>query len=244
MHGLRKLTMVEFRLFLREPMWVIVSTLLPTVLLVVFGSIPSLVEPSANFGGRRFIDAFQPSLMVITLAILALQAMPTYLATYREKGVLRRLSTTPAHPAKVLVAQLVTNLTCAVVAVLLLIVVGATAYDVPLPNHPLGFLLTFVLGTAGLFTLGLLVAAVAPTGKSAGMVAVVVFFPVMFFGGVYLPRELLPDGLARVGDYLPPATQALQDSWLGAGPQWTHLAAMVAITVGVGALAARLFRWE
>jgi ABC-2 type transport system permease protein len=244
MHGLSKLTLVELRLFLREPMWVAVATLLPTALLAVFGSIPSLAAPSPEFGGRRFIDAWLPSLVVITLAVLALQAFPTYLATYREKGVLRRLSTTPVHPAKVLVAQLLTNLAFAVLSVLLVLVVGAVAFGTPLPEHPLGFLLSFVVGAAGLFTLGLLVAAVAPTGKSAGMVALPLFFPVMFFGGVYLPREVLPNFLARIGDYLPPATQALQDSWIGDGPHWAQLAVVAATAVAVGALASRLFRWE
>jgi ABC-2 type transport system permease protein len=244
MSSLLKVTFVELKLFLRDPAWAVFSVVLPTVLLVVFGSLPNLSEPSEDFGGLRFIDVWLPSLVVITLSILSLQALPGYLASYREKGILRRFATTPVHPSRLLLAQLTTNLIAAIVAVLLLIAVGALGFDVPLPQHLLSFLASFLLGTAALFTLGLLAAAVAPSARAAGAIAMLFFFPVMFFGGVYFPRELLPDLIARIGDYLPPGTQALQDSWIGTGAQPLQLLVMAAITI-VGAIAAsRLFRWE
>ena len=74
-----------------------------------------------------------PSLVVITVGTLGIQTLPIRLATYREKGVLRRLSTTPAHPLRLLTAQLITYLATAVVALVLLIVVARVAFDVPLP---------------------------------------------------------------------------------------------------------------
>ena len=64
-------------------------------------------EPDPALGGQRWIDLFVPSLLVITLGTLGIQTLPIRLATYREKGVLRRLSTTPAHPVRLLAAQLV-----------------------------------------------------------------------------------------------------------------------------------------
>jgi len=50
--------------------------------------------------------------------------------------------------------------------------------------------------------------------------------------------------LQRVGDYLPPGTQPLQDAWVGTGVQPLQLAVLAAFAVGGTALAARLFRWE
>lgn len=69
------------------------------------------------------------------------------------------------------------------------------------------------------------------------------FFTAMFLGGVYFPRFLLPDVLIRVGDFMPPGVQALQDAWTGTGPQPPHLAVMAAITTVAGLAAAKL-RWE
>lgn len=108
----------------------------------------------------------------------------------------------------------------------------------------MGFALALVLGTAALLALGLLVAAVAPTTKAAQALAVPLFLVVMFFGGVYVPRFLLPDLLVRIGGYTPPGVQALLDAWTADAPQPLHLAIMAAVAVVAGAVAARLFRWE
>ena len=72
---------------------------------------------------------------------------PIRLATYREKGVLRRLSTTPAHPVRLLAAQLVASTwSISVVALVLLVVVANVAFGVPLPGQPLGYVVAFLLG--------------------------------------------------------------------------------------------------
>ena len=76
-------------------------------ILLIFGSIFGPPEPDPALGGLRFIDVFVPSLVVITIGTLGIQTLPIRLATYREKGILRRLSTTPAHPLRLLAAQLV-----------------------------------------------------------------------------------------------------------------------------------------
>jgi ABC-2 type transport system permease protein len=245
MKELTKLIQVETKLFFREPAAWIFTFLLPTALLVGLGAVPALRRPDETFGGGRFIDIFAPSLIVITLAMLGVNMLPTRLSTYREKGVLRRLSTTPASPAKLLVAQLVVNAILAILAVAPLVLVGKLAFDIPLPRHPFGFAAAFVLGLASLLALGLLIAAVARTTRVANAMAMPVFFAVMFFGGVYLPRFLLPDFLVRIGDYTPPGVQALLDTWSGeSGAQPLHLLTMAAITVIAGAVAAKLFRWE
>ncbi|MGW4058889.1 ABC transporter permease [Amycolatopsis sp. NPDC004747] len=239
-----KITATEAKIFLRTPVTAIAGLLLPSVLLLAIGAIPGMTEPSEKAGGYRFIDAWVPSLIVITLAMLALQSIPAAVATYREQGVLRRLATTPVHPANLLVAQLVIHVAVALAGIALVLGAGRVVYDVPLPEHPLMFAVTLLLGVVSTFSLGLITASVAGTAKSAGALAMVVFIPIMFFGGVYLPRPLLPSVLQRIGDYLPPGSQALQDTWVGPGVQPLQLAALAAFAVLGTALAARLFRWE
>src|SRR4051794_33343398 len=117
---LTRIMVVETKLFFRETSTWIVSLLLPTLILVVLGSIHI---PGEGAGGPRFIDVFVPSLVVMTLAMLGVNTLPIRLATYREKGVLRRLSTTPIKPATLLVAQLVLNMAVAVASLVLLLVV-------------------------------------------------------------------------------------------------------------------------
>lgn len=244
MNTFAKITATETKLLLRTPLMAIAGLLLPTAVLLAVGAIPGMTEPSPAAGGYRFIDAWVPSLVVISLAMLALQSIPAAVATYREQGVLRRLATTPVHPVNLLGAQLLIHVVVALAGIGLVLAAAHAAYDVPMPKHPLQFLLTLLLGTVSMFSFGLLAAAIARTAKAAGGFALVAFIPTMFFGGVYLPRALLPVVLQRVGDYLPPGTQPLQDAWVGTGVQPLQLLVLAGFAVIGTALAAKLFRWE
>lgn len=244
MSSLMKLVQIETRLFLRDPMSVAIGLLLPTVILIGLGAIPILREPAEDMGGQRFIDYFAPSAIVMAVAVLGMTNLPAVLATYRERGVLRRMQATPVHPAKLLVAQLIVNLGASLAAALLVIVSGKLVYDVPIPQHLLGFTIAFVLGISSVFALGMLVAAVAPTSRAASGLSTVVFMSVMFFGGVYLPRFMLPDAVARAGDFVPPGVQSLLDGWNGTAPEALPLLVMAATAVAAGALSARIFKWE
>jgi ABC-2 type transport system permease protein len=239
-----KITATETKLFLRSPFMGIAGILLPPVLLLAIGAIPGMTEPSPAAGGYRFIDAWVPSLIVISLAMLALQSIPAAVATYREQGVLRRLATTPVHPANLLGAQLLIHIVVALAGIGLVLGLANAVYDVPMPKHPLAFVATLLLGVVSTFALGLIAASVARTAKIAGGIAMIAFLPIMFFGGVYLPRPLLPEVVRRIGDYVPPGSQPLQDAWTGAGVQPLQLVVLAAFAVIGTALAAKLFRWE
>ena len=244
MNELRSLIVTEAKLIAREPITWLAAIALPTVILLIFGSIFGPTEPDPALGGLRFIEVFVPSLIVITVGTLGIQTLPIRLATYREKGVLRRLSTTPVHPLRLLIAQLTIYMVTAIVALVLLVVTANVAFGVPLPRQPLYYVAAFLLGMGSLFAIGLLVAALAPSSRVATAVAIPMFFVVMFLGGVYLPRVYLPDLLVKIGDFTPPGVQGLQDAWLGTVPQVAPLLGMGLVTIVVGVLAVRLFRWE
>jgi ABC-2 type transport system permease protein len=257
MSSLWKTTIVEGKLFLREPLSVGFGVLFPTGILLLLGAIPALREPSEEFDGARFVEFWAPTALVMGLAIIGLQHIPSVIATYRQNGILRRLSTTPAHPAQVLVAQLIVALAAALAAAALLMLAAWLVLDVPLPEQPLGFTAAFVVGFGAVLALGMLVAAVAPNVRVANGLAIIVFMLVMFAGGVYLPRFLMPDFLIRLGDYIPPGVQALLENWsgetatamtagtgVGGPPQVVQLGIMALIAVVAGGAAAKLFRWE
>lgn len=244
MNEMRALIVSEAKLLFREPISWLAAIVLPAAILLIFGSIFAPHRPDPALGGLRWIDTFAPSLIVIATATLAIQTLPIRLATYREKGILRRLSTTPARPAALLVAQLVIYSVTAVVGLVLLIVVGRVAFDIPLPADPIGYVAAFGLGMAGLLAMGLLVAAVAPSAGVATAVAIPLFFVVMFLGGVYLPRFMLPEVLVTIGEFAPPGVQGLQDAWLGTPPELLPLVVLAAITLVAGGVASRVFRWQ
>jgi ABC-2 type transport system permease protein len=244
MSSFMTLVQTETRLFLRDPMSFTIGLLLPSVILLGLGALPILREPSEDMGGQRFIDYFAPSMIVMAVGTIGLTNLPAVLASYREHGVLRRMRATPVHPAKLLLAQLVVNLGASLASALLVIVSGNLVFDVPVPQHLLGFTIAFLLGISSVFALGMLVAAVAPTAKAATGLSTVLFMSAMFFGGVYLPRFMLPDAIARIGDFVPPGVQSLLDGWNGTAPQVLPLLVMAATAVAAGAVSARIFKWE
>jgi ABC-2 type transport system permease protein len=244
MSSLLKLVQTEARLFVRDPTTFVVGLFLPTVVLIGLGAVPILREPSEDMGGVRFIDYFAPSVIVMSVGVIGLTNLPAALAGYRERGILRRMRTTPVHPAKLLGAQLIVNVAASLVSVLLVLVAGRVAYNVPLPQNPLGFAIAFVLGITAVFAIGMLVAAVAPTARAASGISTVLFMSVMFFGGVYLPRFMLPEAVARVGDYIPPGVQTLLDTWNGETPDAVQLLVMAAVAVAASVASARIFKWE
>jgi len=245
--ALTKLTTVEAKLYAREPLTIFWGLAFPALLLVVIGLFfPGARDPSPELGGTRLVDLYAPIVLALGLATLAFATLPAVLATYRERGVLRRLSTTPVHPWRLVIAQLLVQLAVAVVAAILAIGVGNLFLDVPIPGNVVGFVVVFVLAAASMLAVGLLIGAVAPTMASGQGLGLAVYFPMLFFAGVYFPREVMADGLRRVSDLTPSgaAVQALQDTWSGLAPTTSSLLVMAAFTVGASVLAAAVFRWE
>jgi ABC-2 type transport system permease protein len=243
MNGLRVMAMTDAKLLYRDYATWGAAIVLPAAILVIIGLVFGNA-PDEGLGGRGFLDLFTPSLVVLTVATLSVNTMTTRLASYREHGVLRRLSTTPVRPATLLVGELAVNLVATIVAVASLVVVASLLFGVPWPRDPLGFIVAIGLGTSALFALALLFASVVPSAAAATAIGLVVFFAVMFLGGVYLPRFLLPDVVNQVGAFAPPGVEGLQDAWLGSPMDLAPLAIMALITIVAGATAARSFRWE
>jgi ABC-2 type transport system permease protein len=247
MTALSKLTTVEGKLFAREPMAMFWGLAFPALLLLVLGLFfPGARDPSPDLGGYRFVDLYAPIVLGLALATLAFATLPAILATYRERGILRRLSTTPVGPWRLVVAQLLVQIVLSILSVVLAIAVGAIVFDIALPANLPGFALAYVLATASMLSVGLLIGALAPTVSSGQAIGMAVYFPMLFFAGVYLPREAMSDGLRTVSDLTPAgsAVQAFQDAWGGLAPSTSSLLVMAAFTVVAGLLAVALFRWE
>ncbi|MGI5493683.1 ABC transporter permease [Microtetraspora malaysiensis] len=229
-----KLTVVELKLLTREP-GAVFSLLIPLFILVVFGS---SIEPGDT--------VLLPMALAIAVGLVGLYMLPTTMATYRERGILRRLSTTPVRPANLLVVQLILQLVLALTACGLLLAVGGTVLGAHLPTRVLSGVLTFLLGTAAMFAVGLLIAALAPNGRAANGIGVLLYFPMAYLAGLMQPTDQMPDILARIGEYTPLGAfrQSLQDVWAGGAPSPLLLGVMAAYAVVISIAAARFFRWE
>jgi ABC-2 type transport system permease protein len=244
--ALRRLALTEGRLFLRDPAAAFFSLVFPVVLLVILGSIPGFRKDTAKLHGLSTIEVYAPIMVVFTLTMLAMNGLAPTLTAYREKGVLRRLSAGPMPPAMMFAALTLVYLAVALASLTLVLVVGRLAFGIALPRQPLAFALSFVLAGASLFCVGLLIASVAPSAKAGNAIGAAFFFPLMFFAGLWVPRDVMPPVLRHISDFVPSgaAAQAVLDSWHGHWPGGGDLATMAVFTLVAGGIAARLFRWE
>lgn len=246
MNVLYRLTVTETKLTLREPIVMFFGIALPALLLTIIGLVPAFREANPDLGGARTIDLYVPIVIVMAGTMLALAVLPQAFAANREKGVLRRMATTPVRPAALLAAQLLNLVLFSVVATVIVLAIGRLGYGVALPSNLFGYLLFYVLGLVTMLSLGLLVAALAPTTAAASAIGTVLYFPLLFFAGLWAPREAMSDLLRRISDFTPlgAIVQGLNDATAGVWPQLLHVAVMVGWIVVTGGLAARYFRWQ
>ncbi len=244
-HALRQLTFCEFKLALREPRR-LVGMVLPVVLLIVLGFIPTFNTPSAKLGGFTPLDTYVPVVILMSMTLMAVTYMPMVLAGYREHGILRRMRTTPAGPARVLAAYLIINLIFAVAAVVIVVALARSIYNVPFARQQAGFLLALLLAVAALQAIGLFVAAVASTTMAAQVLGGVLFFPMLFFSGLWFPIPLMSPALQHIAHATPlgAAWQAMSTAATGHWPPVMSLLTMAIYFVVCGFAAARWFRWE
>lgn len=244
---MKKILIVESKLLSRDWLAAAITLVLPVGLLLILGQIPALREPSPELGGQRFVDAQLPAQMIL-LALLttAFTVLPGAMTAYREQGVLRRMSTTPMHPGRLLGAQLLLNLMLALISAVVVIVMGRLVLGSHIPAQPAGFLLVYLLGAAAMLAVGLVIAGIAPNSKVAPAIGSLMMFPLLFVAGMWIPREVMPGPLRTISDYsvVGPFVNAMRDTWAGGWPQLPHLAVMIAGLVLFSGLAVRVFRWE
>lgn len=247
MTALAALVKTQSKVFAREPLSVFFGLVFPALLLVVIGTVyPGASDPDPGLGGRSLVEIYAPVSITLGLATVALSLLPAVLGGDREKGILRRLSTTPAHPRTMVGAHLIVQLAVVTIATVAAILLGVLVFGLGFPESPGWFLVSYVLGAVSLISVGLLIGALVPTASSGQGIGMLFYFPLLFFAGVYLPLEVMPGAVRTVSGYTPSgaAVQALSASWAGGTPDISNIVVMVAHTLVVGSLAVVLFRWD
>jgi ABC-2 type transport system permease protein len=247
MSALSALTKTQSKVFSREPLSVFFGLVFPALILVVIGLVyPGATDPDPALGGLSLVEIYAPVSIALGLATVALSLLPATLGGDREKGILRRLSTTPAHPRTLVIAHLLVQLAVVAIATVAAIVIGMILFGLPFPQSPLWFLVSFALGAISLLSIGLLIGALVPTASSGQGIGMLFYFPLLFFAGVYLPLEVMPEGVRSVSSYTPSGAvvQALSASWAGDMPTTSSLLVMAANGLVFGSLAIVFFRWD
>jgi ABC-2 type transport system permease protein len=241
-----ELLKVEGRLAVREPIGLGMGIAFPLILLVVFG-IVGIASPG-NVGNTNYtvLDLYVPVIIVLGFVGLGIEVLPVTMVKYREMGWLRRVSTTPESPSKLLAAQLIINLALALATILIVIIGSELIFGEQLAISIPYFVLSVVLSLAATFSLGLVVAALVPSQSVATGVSGGLLFLLFFLAGLWIPPATVGGPLATIMYYSPSgaAALALLDSVFNSTPPYTSLVMLVVYTVIFAFVAIRYFRWE
>jgi ABC-2 type transport system permease protein len=240
-----ELLKVQSKLALREPLALFGGLVLPAILLAVFGFIGQANPGNVGDTGLTIIEVWTPTILVLSFIFISV-SLPNTMVRDREIGWLRRVSTTPLHPSRLLAAQLVIDLILAAAAVLIVILEGALVFGASLHVQILPFAVSLLLSIVELFTLGLVLVALVPTQTVAQPVAGVVTFGLMFLSGLWVNPAQIGDPLRTIMYYSPSgaAVKAVLDSAFNGGLSYAALVTMAVYTVIFGFIAIRYFRWE
>jgi ABC-2 type transport system permease protein len=247
MRALTKYTWIEIKLFLREPIGAFFTLVFPLMMLFLFGTIYGN-DPSPYFNGYGTVDVSVPAYTAMIIGTTGIMGLTITMSAYRENGVLRRLRATPLQPQVILVAQVVVIFMMTAAGMLLLILAGKLVYDLRFDGNPLSVALAFVLSSLSFFSLGFVLAAVMPNARTAQVVGMAIFYPMLFLSGAGLPLEMLPDGVRKFSNFLPLTHVVTLLRGLWTGDAWnqhtTEVIVLVSLLVVGVLISAKTFKWE
>jgi ABC-2 type transport system permease protein len=235
-----RLIRAEFRLTLRDPLVLTFVLVFPIVTMLIIGGAFG-TTPDTAFEGQNPAHWYVASYFTVVIAATGLVMLPVHLASYRERGVLRRFAAAGFPRWSFALTELVLGLVTIAVAGVVLLAVAAPVYGIP-AVHDLGRVaLGLLFGSIAFISLGVLLGTLLPSARAAQAVGLMLFFPSFLLGAGGPPPQVMGPVLRHVGDALPLTwvTTAIRQPWLGIGTPTGTLMQVVALAVVATAVAGR-----
>jgi ABC-2 type transport system permease protein len=248
LRGLWRLTWLEIKIFMREPLGVIGSLALPVLIFVVLGRVLGPQARRLPPDAPRAVSVDLPILASLLIAASAVLSLVAIIAIYREGGILRRLRATPLRPHTILTAHVLVKLLFSAVTLAVTVLAGRRYYPVEAGVPLVSFTLALLFSTTSILSLGFLIASLVPTARFAQPIGTLILYPMLGLSGMFVPVESLPPMLQSVARALPLtyAVSLLRGIWRGEG-WFAHLGDVAVLTcmfLAFTAVSARVFRWE
>ena len=235
-----RLIKAEFTMMRRDPLVLTFVFAFPIVTMLIIGGAFG-TKPDRAFEFTNPSHWYVASYLTVVIGAIGLVMMPVHLASYRERGVLRRFAVAGFPRWSFAVAELVVGLVTTAVACGLLLAVAAPVYGLPSVANPSRVVAALAIGAVCFIALGVLLGSVLPSARSAQAVGLLLFFPSFLLGAGGPPPNVMGSAVREVARPLPLTllTDAVREPWLGIGTATVQLIAIAALTVVVTAIAAR-----
>jgi len=246
--GLFKLTWLEIKIFLREPMGAFGSILFPVLIFVVVGRMMGGRITQSSISAAGFVRVGLPVFASILIALSGVLSLVTIISIYREGGILKRLRATPLRPQTILTAHVLVKLTLTAATMVLMVLAGKRYYPVNINVPVFGFAMALLISTWSILSIGFLIASIVPTARFAQPIGAAILYPMLGLCGLFIPLDLLPPPLHAAARLVPLtyAVSLLEGIWKGEA--WSahvgDVAALILVFAICTALSAKVFRWE
>lgn len=244
MRMLLKVAWLEGKLLLREPTTLVFTLGLPIVMELVMGGVFGNAPDPGYYRGVGAMDYYMGAYVGLVVAALGLITLPTHIATYRERGVLRRFDASSIPRWTIVGAQALVMVVLASLGGALVIAIGIVAYHPAMPISWLGVVIAFLIASLSFAALGTLLGLIVRTARAAQGIGIMLWFVMLILGGAGPPPEALPAAMLTVGELTPlqHVVVSIQDPWLGFGWNWGQMgliACFGAVCLGLAALVSR-----
>ncbi|HEY0614153.1 MAG TPA: ABC transporter permease [Candidatus Elarobacter sp.] len=231
-------TRAELTKLARLPAYVIPTLAFPLAFYVFFGI---LMGPARGIGATTVATYMLATYGAFGVVGCALFGFGVSVAVERGQGWLLVKRASPMPPPAYIIAKVFTSMTFAAAVVVLLCAAGAAFGGVRLaPAAWLELMVALVLGAIPFCALGLALGSIAGP-NSAPAIVNLVYLPMSFASGLWIPIESLPPAIARIAPFLPTyhlGQMALGTVTPGHGPAATHIAVLALWALGAAAAAA------
>jgi ABC-2 type transport system permease protein len=244
LRGLFRLTWIEIKVVIREPLGAVGSIVMPVLLYVLFGRIGRTIAPPSRVTASEFFRVNVPVIVAIFIAINAVLSLIAIISIYREGGILKRLRATPLRPWTILTAHVLVKLLLTTITLALMLLAGRRYYPTGMHVPVLSFAVALMITTWSILSIGFLIASIVPTARFAQPIGAIVLYPMLALSGLFVPLALIPPWLRHLP--LTYAVSLLEGIWTGE-PWSAHVvdvAALAVVFVVCTAVSARVFRWE
>jgi len=197
---------------------------------------------NSAIGGVETVRYYVPGFMAYGVMAASFNMLAISLVVRREMGLLKRLRLSPLPTWALLSAVFLNSAIISALQVVIVMLIGRFAYQVPFPHNPAALVVVLVVGAASFAAIGIAVSTLIPNQEAGGPVTSVVFFVLLFLSGLWYPISSA-SGLAKFSTWFPVRHMILAvftafNGGKGSGWDWSDIRSIAiwgAIGVFVGA---------
>ena len=247
MKTFRKMLKIETILSLRDMNMLIFAIIMPLVVMVIIGIV---YGSKPAFEGSSYTFVEQSFGAISSIAILAggVMGLPILVSDYRERKILKRFYVTPVSPAMILSVHVTIYSVYSACSLLIVWLVAKLFFGFRMHGSWLVFLGGWLMVLISMLSIGMMVGGIAKNSKKAGIIASLLYFPMLIFSGTTLPYEIMPKPLQLISDLLPmtQGIKLLKAASLGMPLESVLLPILVIIALAILCIGISLkaFRWE